>query len=176
MDQPGLEIEAHGLKMVTLQPTSWNDLDRIVDISQGMSSLMCGDFPEDVNRDSMMWVTKSSPTQAFYTIEVDGTVSGVIGYYVDTGIERHNGEVFGWGGKDYWRKGHSREAIKKFTQLAFNTSSLERLYARVFATNNVILNGLKKSGWRKEGYLKQAAIKNGQLKDVVLFAITRGEI
>jgi ribosomal-protein-alanine N-acetyltransferase len=64
-------------------------------------------------------------------------------------------------------------AVRGFTEYAFATFDLCRIYASVFAWNAASARVLEKAGYQFEGRMRCAAVKDGQVVDNLLYATVR---
>jgi RimJ/RimL family protein N-acetyltransferase len=65
-------------------------------------------------------------------------------------------------------RGYGSEAIRLLADLAFDTLSLHRLYAYVFAINPRAKRSFEKAGFTSEGILRQDRLTAGEYVDVYL--------
>jgi [ribosomal protein S5]-alanine N-acetyltransferase len=76
---------------------------------------------------------------------------------------------------DYRGKGYGTEAKHLLLEYVFERLFLERVYARVFATNPRSAAALAKQGYRPAGRVKYHDLKDGRFQDMLLFDLTREE-
>ena len=76
----------------------------------------------------------------------------------------------------YWGRGIATRAVRSITVWAFASFPLERIQARVFATNPASCRVLEKSGYTSEGRLRHSVLKINVLMDQVVYAILRHEL
>lgn len=122
--------------------------------------------------DAHQWielVVAASPETSF-AIAVGGEAVGGIGLVLQNDIERCSAEIGYWLGQTYWGRGIVTAALKAFTQYAFETFELTRLYAVPFLRNSASLTVLEKAGYQREGIMRRSAIKDGQVIDQALYA------
>jgi ribosomal-protein-alanine N-acetyltransferase len=66
-----------------------------------------------------------------------------------------------WLGEPYWGKGLMTEAVAKFTEYAFKSFQLMRIYAEPYASNPNSCRVLEKAGFVLEGRLRSSVLKDG---------------
>lgn len=130
-------------------------------------------FPHPyTSRDALDWIafaTQASPSTEF-AIVVDGQAVGGIGLVIQPDIFRRSAEVGFWLGRAYWGRGIVSEALVAFTDYAFRTFDVVRLYAGVIEWNVGSCRVLEKAGFTLEARLKQAITKAGRTVDEFLYA------
>jgi len=136
-------------------------------------------FPQPYTRnDADKWiahVAKESPPLNL-AITVENRLIGGIGLMPGTDIHRVSAEVGYWLGESHWGRGIATCALQGITQYAFATfSELNRLFAYVDQDHAASIRVLEKAGFRCEGRLIGAAVKHGQIRNQILYAITRAE-
>jgi ribosomal-protein-alanine N-acetyltransferase len=106
-------------------------------------------------------------------IVVDGQAVGSIGLKLGTDVERISAELGYWLGAPYRGRGIMTEAIRAFTDEAFETFSLSRIFALPFGHNVASCRALEKTGFVLEGILRRSCIKEGQILDQRQYARIR---
>jgi RimJ/RimL family protein N-acetyltransferase len=107
---------------------------------------------------------------------VDDRVVGGIGVMPGPDSRRVSAEMGYWLGESYWGRGIATEAVAQVMRYAFATfPELNRLFAYVDEGHMASVRVLEKNGFRCEGRLIGASIKNGEIRNQVLYAITRAE-
>lgn len=101
-----------------------------------------------------------------------GELAGSISIKRNDDIRRYSGAVSYWIGRGYRGKGIATAAITEITRYALDELGLNRLYAKVFATNAASIRALEKAGYSKEGELQSAVFKNGRFLNQVVYART----
>ncbi|MHC4880090.1 MAG: GNAT family acetyltransferase [Planctomycetota bacterium] len=91
-------------------------------------------------------------------------------------IENEQAEIGYWLAKPYWGRGIMPVVVRRFCEFAFDQFRLQRIYARVFATNPRSARVLSKVGFRHEGTLRNGYFRNGQPVDDLYFGLLHGEI
>ena len=122
---------------------------------------------------SLIEMLKENSPPTILIIEVDNTPCGTIGLELQHDVHRLSAELGYWLGEPFWNKGIMTHAVKSFTQYAFETFQLQRIFAVPFANNTASARVLEKTGYTLEGKMKNSAIKEGQILDQLLYAITR---
>jgi RimJ/RimL family protein N-acetyltransferase len=130
-------------------------------------------FPHPYTQaDAQYWlesIVGACPETSF-AISVEGEAVGGIGLVLHEDIERCSAEVGYWLGQNYWGRGILTVALKAFTDYAFSTFELTRLYAVPFVRNQASIRVLEKAGYQCEGIMRRSAIKDGQVIDQALYA------
>ena len=80
-----------------------------------------------------------------------------------------------WIGETHWGRGIATRALVGFTEYAFATYDVERLFAVPLAANTASCRALEKAGYRLEGRMRRSAVKDGVVQDQLLYAIVRGD-
>lgn len=81
-----------------------------------------------------------------------------------------------FGEKSYWDQGCGREAVGLMLRYRFNTLNLNRIYLRVYETNQRAIRAYKRAGFVHEGRMRQARFQDGGYIDVLLMAVLRSEL
>ncbi len=108
-----------------------------------------------------------------FAIAVDDVAVGGIGLMLHEDIERVSAELGYWLGEPFWGRGIVSEAVAAFTDWAFATFPLTRVYALPFAENAASARVLEKAGYVLEGRLRKSAIKREQILDQLMYARIR---
>ena len=130
-------------------------------------------FPHPYTQaDAQRWlesVVGACPETSF-AITVEGDAVGAIGLVLHEDVERCSAEVGYWLSQKHWGRGIITTALKAFTDYAFATFELTRLYAVPFIHNRASIKVLEKAGYQREGVMRRSAIKDGQVVDQALYA------
>lgn len=121
-------------------------------------------------------VEKTSP---FFWVVIDKKSEKFAGFvFLDSWVGNSNNfhsveittcfEPFFWGR-------YTKICAKKFIKYCFKKYKFKKLKAYVFVQNLKVKTLLKKSGFKKEALLKAETVKNGELQDVEVYSIIRGE-
>ena len=110
-----------------------------------------------------------------FAITVDGRAVGSIGVFRQGNIHRQTGELGYYIAEEYWGKGLMTEAVKQACQQVFAKSDIIRIYAEPFGYNAASCRVLEKVGFQYEGTLRSNAVKNGQVVDMKMYALIKGE-
>ena len=116
----------------------------------------------------------ANPETAF-AVTVDDLPVGSIGAVLGEDVERCSAEVGYWLGESCWGRGIATGALVGFTEYAFATYEVERLFGVPLATNTASCRVLEKAGYRLEGRMRRSAVKDGVVQDQLLYAIVLGE-
>lgn len=106
-------------------------------------------------------------------IEVDGQAVGSVGLELGVDVYRRSAEIGYWLGEDCWGRGIMTEAVAAYTEHAFRTHDLCRVFARVFAPNTASMRVLDKAGFTRESVQRMAVYKSGQMLDQVTYVVLR---
>jgi [ribosomal protein S5]-alanine N-acetyltransferase len=117
--------------------------------------------------------TLSQTPACHLAIVVDGQAVGSIGLKLRTDVERISAELGYWLGAPYRGRGIMTEAIRAFTDEAFETFELSRIFALPFAQNVASCRALEKAGFVLEGILRRSCIKEGRVTDQRQYARIR---
>lgn len=125
--------------------------------------------------DAEAWValTVADPEPWNLTIEVDGAVAGGIGLVRQSDVHRISAELGYWLTPACWGRGIMTAAVSGFSEWAFATQELERIFAVTFESNPASARVLEKSGYLLEGVLRHSVLKDGRLMDSRLYARLR---
>jgi len=88
-------------------------------------------------------------------------------------LSRYTGQLGYWLGPTAWGNGYATEALRAFSEYAFEEFDLQRLQATVLEWNPASCRVLEKAGFVAEARLRKAAFKDGQLVDTWLYAKLR---
>jgi RimJ/RimL family protein N-acetyltransferase len=116
--------------------------------------------------------TTQQPTSDFAIATADEVIGG-IGLQRQSDVHRLTAEIGYWLGEPFWGRGIATRAVRAVTAWAFATTSLERLYACVFATNPASARVLSNAGYHFEGRMRRAVIKDGRVLDQLVYAALR---
>lgn len=108
-----------------------------------------------------------------FAIEAGGRLAGGIGLVLLADVHRRTAEVGYWLGEDYWGRGIASEAVRAFSNWAFENFDVCRLQAGVLAWNPPSRRVLEKAGYTLEGVLRLAITKDGSTTDEYLYALLR---
>ncbi|KMQ50378.1 acetyltransferase GNAT family [Chitinispirillum alkaliphilum] len=89
-----------------------------------------------------------------------------------TDILKNSAALGYWLAEPYWGNGFITTAIARITEYAFSDLGLNRVFAKLFATNIGSEKALIKAGFEKEGLFKNAIIKNGAFLNQLQYART----
>jgi ribosomal-protein-alanine N-acetyltransferase len=103
--------------------------------------------------------------------------AGVIGVTLLTELSRRDRRcVLGtWLGRDWWGSGANHESKALITHLAFGPLALERVGAYADVRNLRSQRALERIGFTREGVLHGWHRHGGEPRDVVLYALLRGD-
>ncbi|HUR95299.1 MAG TPA: GNAT family N-acetyltransferase [Gemmatimonadales bacterium] len=121
------------------------------------------------------WVAHAAAAdpETQFAIEVDGEAAGGIGLFLQEDVSRFTAEIGYWLGEAYWGRGLATAVVRRFTDYAFDTFDLNRIYGNIFDWNEASVRVLEKAGYEFEGRHRRAAVKDGQVVDNLLYAVVR---
>jgi ribosomal-protein-alanine N-acetyltransferase len=125
--------------------------------------------------DAEAWLALNlaDPDPVNLAIEVDGVVAGGIGLIRQSDVHRISAELGYWLTPACWGRGIMTAAVGGFTEWAFATHGLERIFAVTFDSNPASARVLEKAGYTLEGVLRNSVLKDGHLMDSRLYARLR---
>lgn len=106
-------------------------------------------------------------------VAVDGALVGVCGLTLGEGVESHVGTIGYWLGERHWDKGLGTSIVAAYVRYVWNTFSVTRLEAHVFAWNPASVRVLEKNGFRLEGKRRSAICKDGEVTDELIYGLLR---
>ena len=136
-------------------------------------------FPQPYTwKDAEEWIARvaaESPAQSF-AITVEDCLAGGIGLVQGSDSQRASVEVGYWLGEAYWGRGIATSALIGATTYAFKSlKEANRVFAYVDDAHAASIRVLEKAGFRREGRLIGSTIKQGEIRDQLLYAVTRRE-
>jgi RimJ/RimL family protein N-acetyltransferase len=118
-------------------------------------------------------VVKQQDPRTYFAIATDSEVIGGIGVGLREDVHRLTAEMGFWLAEPYWGKGIMTEAVKRFTEYAFERYGLLRIFAEPYATNPASARVLEKAGYTLEGIMRANVFKEGEVLDQYLYARVR---
>jgi diamine N-acetyltransferase len=79
------------------------------------------------------------------------------------------------GDKQYWGQGYGVDAMRLMLRHGFNNLNLNRIYLRVYETNQRGIRCYEKCGFKLEGRMRQAQFLNGKYIDMLWMAVLKDE-
>ena len=122
------------------------------------------------NAEAFLSIVMEDDPKTVFAIANEVEAIGSIGLVLGKDVHRFTAELGYWLAEPFWGKGVMTEAVKRITEYAFKSFSLERVYAEPYATNGASARVLEKAGFKYEGLLRASAFKDGQLVDQLLYA------
>ncbi len=122
--------------------------------------------------DARAWIRgakEQKPETQFAIANLSEAIGG-IGLTVQNDVYRLSAEMGYWLAEPFWGKGIATMAVRAFTQYAFSSYGLVRVFATVFEWNKASARVLEKAGFTLEARLRKNVIKNGQIIDTLLYA------
>lgn len=133
-------------------------------------------FPNPyTTRDAKTWIrgTLLRFPCAHFAIAVDGAPAGGIGLVLREDVHKGTAEIGYWLGEPCWGRGIMTAALGAFSEYAFDTFKLRRLYAYVLDWNPASMRVLENCGYLLEGRMRRSAVKDGEVADELLYAKLR---
>ena len=124
-------------------------------------------------KDAKWWVAEGSKHEIVKAIDYKGDFVGIIGVRRDSLERSHRGEIGYWLGKPFWNKGIATQAIDLMSQYIFVNTSIEQLYAPVFAPNEGSKQALLNNGFKLEAEIKKGFYKNHSYFDECIYCKQR---
>lgn len=164
-----------GFCLRPFEPTDCNSLAFYAN-NKAIASNLRDVFPNPYTlQDAKDWInyTSTQNNDLLLALVVNNEVVGSIGALFKTDVYRLNAEIGFWLNPVYWNKGMMTQALQFIVNHLFETTSLERVYAHVFAPNLASQRVLQKCGFKLEAKLERSIIKNGIIMDELVFALLR---
>ena len=133
-------------------------------------------FPNPYSLANAEWFIEHCRTEipeSAFAIVVDDEAVGSIGFEHRGDIWRRSVELGYWLAQPYWGRGITTNVVKEMTEWAFDTWSINRVWAGVFAWNPASARVLEKAGYVYEGRFRQSAVKDGELVDELIYSVVR---
>jgi RimJ/RimL family protein N-acetyltransferase len=133
-------------------------------------------FPYPYTRsDAVAWLNRvaADDLETHYAIATPAEPIGGIGMTIKSDIHRLSAELGYWLGEPFWGRGITTSAVTRFTDYAFATFDITRLYAEVFSNNIASIRVLEKAGYVYEGCQRKHVIKDGKILDMLIYAVVR---
>ena len=108
-----------------------------------------------------------------FAIAIGEDAAGAIGLKLRDDVFRRSAEVGYWIGEAYWGRGIVVEALRAFTDYAFENYDLCRIFAGVFEWNTASMRVLEKAGYTFEARLRKAVTKEGRTSDEIMYAMIK---
>lgn len=167
---------------LVLRPWEKADLDLLCRYADNpkIARYMTDRFPHPYTREAgenFIAIT-TDPLNAFRfkVIEIDGAFAGGIGIHLQDDVFRLNAELAYWVAEPYWNKGYATKAIADMILYSFSNYEIDRIFARVYGSNNASKRVLEKTGFRLESTIPESIIKNEKLEDCLTYGIRRTSV
>ena len=125
--------------------------------------------------DAISWVQRAGaqdpPTNL--AIATTGEAIGSIGLTLQTDVHRRSAEIGYWLAEPFWGSGIATRALRAFTEYAFATFDLIRLYGIPFEWNPASARVLEKAGFSYEGLLSRSVTKDGKTVGAWTYGLVR---
>ncbi len=125
--------------------------------------------------DAIAWVQRASAQEPPTNLAIATTEEaiGSIGLTLQPDVHRRSAEVGYWLAEPFWGNGITTRALRAFTEYAFATFDLIRLYGIPFEGNPASAHVLEKAGFSYEGLLRRSVTKDGQILSAWMYALVR---
>lgn len=110
-----------------------------------------------------------------FAIAAEGRVVGSIGVFRCDNIHSRTAEMGYYIGEPYWGKGMGTSAVKQVCDYVFENTDIIRIFAEPFSYNTASCRVLEKAGFAFEGLLRSNAVKNGEIIDMKMYSLIKGE-
>jgi RimJ/RimL family protein N-acetyltransferase len=168
-----------------LSPVEWNDREALVEHLQARAisrNTFYIPYPYSTE-DAETWIEQriahrqDQPAPVTFALRApDGTLVGVVGADdLEVGTS-HRANIGYWLAKPYWGRGLMTEAVRRYTEYAFERLEVVRLTAEVFTWNDASRRVLEKVGFRQEGYFRKHRKKEGRLVDALYYGLLREDV
>jgi RimJ/RimL family protein N-acetyltransferase len=168
---------------VELRKYKISDLDRICELFINDNVIKNLAFPkraaEIKTKDEKDWLSetisnykKKKPKQYSLAIIYNEEYVGSIGC-PNIDYENEKAEIGYWIGEQYWGKGITTKAVKKFISHLYEKWGFRRLEALTYVQNKKSRRVLEKTGFKLEGINKKAIKKGGKFVDRTTYALVR---
>ncbi len=163
---------------VTLRPWRNTDIPALVSLAANpkVTEFLTDGFPKPYTCEAaerFIAFALSENPRKILAITVEGALAGSIGVYPQNDIYRRNAEMGYWLGEAFWGNGYMVAAIHKMCKYAFDTWSLDRIYARPFSSNARSRRALEKAGFTLEYEIIGNLVKNDLPENECCYSIRR---
>ncbi len=100
---------------------------------------------------------------------------GNVGFFAISSSDRSAEIGIFIGEKTLWGKGYGTEAMCLMLSHGFKELNLNRIFLRVYETNQRGLRSYEKAGFKPEGRLRQGRFMDGKYVDVLLMSVLQSE-
>lgn len=120
------------------------------------------------------WVTSASKRQGVYVVSRQGSgeVMGVVSI-INLNKRARNAEIRFWLGAPYRGHGYITESIVTLTKHIFDTTSINRIYAKVLEGNEKSVAALTRSGFVVEPSHSRKEYHRGKMRPIVILNLLR---
>lgn len=133
-------------------------------------------YTEEDGRAYISFLLSEDADETFaFAITADDRVVGSIGVFRQGNIHRQTAELGYYIAEEYWGKGLMTEAVRQICAYVFEKSDVIRIYAEPFAFNAASCRVLEKAGFQYEGTLRNNAVKNGNVIDMKMYSLLKGD-
>ncbi|MDL2300271.1 GNAT family N-acetyltransferase [Clostridiaceae bacterium OttesenSCG-928-D20] len=157
-----------------------HDLARAINNKKVMDNLRDGLPYPYAPSDAEEYITamlSADQTKIFaFAITIDDVAIGSISISRSENIHRLTAELGYFIGEQCWGKGVGTEAVKQICEYIFENTDIVRIFAEPFSHNAASCRILEKAGFQLEGVLRSNAIKNGDIIDMKMYSLIKGEV
>lgn len=161
---------------ITLRPWLPSDLNNLVkyinnfNVSQFLTTRIPYPYTAADGEWFINYANFHNPTTIF-AIEFNKQAVGSIGLHTQADLYTKSVELGYWLGEPFWNKGIANQAVKQIIHFGFSNLDINRIFARLFATNTPSQKLLQKNNFTLEGNLRNAIFKNGNYFDELLYSL-----
>lgn len=158
-----------------LRPLVWDDVEALVRHADNpnVAANLRDAFPSPYRReDAENWIAAATAVDPPFVLAIADAseLVGIVGLVLQTDVFRRSAEIGYWLGESRWGRGIATAATRRFTEYAFDTFDLVRIYAGVYESNPASARVLEKAGYTCEGRLRRSVTKRGRTVDEFLYA------
>mgnify|MGYP000588168741 CR=1 FL=1 len=111
--------------------------------------------------------------EMIYAIVVANQAVGSISVQCQQDVHCKTAALGYWLGEPFWGNGIMSAAVKRVSQLAFETFDICRIFAEIYSHNIASRRVVEKAGYQMEGLLRRNIYKNGAVFDSCIYALVR---
>lgn len=111
--------------------------------------------------------------ELIYAIVVGNQAVGSISVQCQQDVHCKTAAIGYWLGEPFWGNGIMSAAVKRMTQLSFETFDICRIFAEIYSHNIASRRVVEKAGYQMEGLLRRNIYKNGAVFDSCIYALVR---
>lgn len=167
---------------VRLRGVTRDDLPRMWEFNNDLAVELAGGgdppYPQSLARLQAEFdqdAAKGGRDQTRFAIEADGTCIGFCALFHPDATAQTTELGIGIGDKDYWGKGHGRDAVRVLLRYAFRYLNYRKVWLRVHARNERAVRAYRACGFVEEGRQRAQVWSDGAYDDLILMGVLRDE-